>query len=337
MANDKQQKQVNLDLYKSGVVADLTFSRWGAKTKLSEEDLGLKDVPEWLIQLGAKRLIPKDKMSKIDSAIAEARGFLAHNSFMFPFGNVTFIPYARLQRVIEKMGKCEKDFWEGVEQFLSEYGQIRSTRMAEFDAAFEKILKQRNSMTSEKLSQEKKRLLDKLSEKYPPLSELRGKFGFDFVLFEIKSPDFESISSEDAMDKVKVQREVEENYKRLVEKKLDQFLEGVVAQLKTMVLDMVAKLNYRIEKETISMASVKSFRKFADAFRALDFVDTNIDRAISQLESKLDNVERSDLDDEQFRTKLTEDLDGIKKLAENIDFSKILGKFKRRIRAEEVA
>ena len=329
-------KQVNLDLYKTGVVADLTFSRWGAKTKLKEEDLGLKDIPENLIHLGGKKLIPKDKLAKIDSAISEARVFVAHNSFLFPFGDVVFIPYARLPKVVEKVNKCEKDFWEGVEEFYGEYGEIREKMMVEYDKAFDKILRQRTGMTADLISNEKQKLLDRLAEKYPPLSELKKKFGFEFVLFEIKTPDFESISSEEALDKVRITREIEDSYKKLIEKKLDQFLEGVVDKLKTMVLDMVEKLKYRIEKETISMASVKSFRKFADAFRSLDFVDTNIDQAISQLEEKLDKVEKSDLDDEQFRDKLNVDLDGIKKLTENIDFSKVLGRFKRKIRAEEV-
>lgn len=331
------KQQVNLDLYKTGVVADLTFSRWGAKTKLKAEDLGLKDIPEDLIHLGRKRLVPKDRMAKIASAISEARVFVSHNSFSFPFGDVVFIPYARLQKVVEKVHKCEKDFWEGVEGFYSEYGEIREKMMVEYEKAFDKILKQKSGMTADTITREKQRLLDRLAEKYPPLSELKKKFGFDFVLFEIKTPDFESISSEEALDKVRITHEIEESYKRLVERKLDQFLEGVVEKLKTMVLDMVEKLKYRIEKETISMASVKSFRKFADAFRSLDFVDTSIDQAISQLEEKLDKVEKSDLNDEQFRDKLNTDLDSIKKLTENIDFSKVLGRFKRKIRVEEVA
>lgn len=328
-------KQVNLNLYRTGVVADLTFSRWGAKTKLSEEDLGLKDVPEWLIQLGAKRLIPQDKMAKIDSAIAEARGFLAHNSFTFPFGNVVFIPYTRLQKVVEKMHKCEKEFFSGVEEFLAEYGGIREERLKEFDAAFEKILKQRNGSTQETVVQEKKRLLQKLVEKYPSLPELRKKFGFDFVLFEVNTPEFDSISSEEAVDKARLTQEMEEMYRKRVAQKLDLFLEDVISQLKAMILEIVEKLKSRIEKDTVSMASVTSYKKFAEAFRGLDFVDTNIDQAISQLEDKLDKASKSDLDDEKFKAKLAEELDGIKKLADNIDISKVLGKFKRRIRAVE--
>jgi len=326
-------KKVDLNLYRAGVVADLSFSCWGARAKLEEEDVGLEGVSE-LIILGGKKLVPKEKMEKVYAPISEARGFLYKNSFEFPFGNSRFIPYSILKKITDKMDACGKEFWEGVEEFLSGYEVTRKEMLEEYDKVFEDILKQRK-MNSNDIPAEKKKLLDLLAKKYPSVSVLRKKFGFEFILFEVDSPDFKTISSEKALDNVAISKAAEQAYKERVEEKMDKFLEEVVSRLKAMVLDTVDKLKGKIEKESLSQATVKSFKRFTDSFKGMDFVDTNIDQAISVLEMKLSAATKSDLSDGKFQEVLSKELDGIKEMADSIDTDKILGRFKRGLRVIE--
>jgi len=320
-------KKVDMNLYKTGVVADLSFSCWGARAKLEEEDVGLEDLSE-LIILGGKKLIPKDKMEKIYTSISEARGFLKNNSFEFPFGNARFIPYTILKKVSTKMDECGKEFWSGVQEFLSGYEVTRGEMLEEYDKVFENILKQRK-IDQSCIPAEKKKLLDLLSKKYPTVLDLRKKFGFEFVLFEVDSPDFKTISSEKALGNVAISKAAEEEYKKRVEEKMDKFLEEVVSRLKAMVLEVVEKLKGKIEKESLSQATVKSFKKFTDAFRGMDFVNVNIDQALLSLEAKLSAASKSDLNDGKFHQKLSKQLDEIKAMADSVETDKILGRFRR--------
>jgi len=329
MANSKK---VSFDLYKSGVVADLSFSIWGAATKLKEDDLGLKRIPVDKISLGQKRLIKRDKLRKVLSASYVAREFLRLNSFQFPFGTARFIPHARLNRVIEKMNECEELFFKNVEELLEEYETIRTEMLKEYDVAFEDILKQHNEIPSSERSEKKRMLLSRLEEKYPSREELRERFRFEFVIFEITSPEFKQLSNVEALDKVEKVAEMERIYQEKVARKLDLFLADVMSHLKAMVLEIVDKLSKKLEKDSVKMSTVKSFMKFAEAFRAMDFVDMNIDSAIRSLEDKLKDVSKSDLDDAKFKAVLDKEVAKIKEAADSVEYSKVLGKYKRYIR-----
>jgi len=328
------KKSVSLDLYKSGVVADLSFSMWGAATKLKAEDLGLKKIPTDKISLGQKRLLKREKLRKINSVYYMARDSFRKNSFEFPFGSARFIPYARLSRVVEKMNECEKLFFEHVDGMISDYDTDRSEMLKEYDVAFDDLLKQR-SMPAEERNEQKKILLARLREKYPPKEELRRRFRFEFVVFEVSSPEFKQMTGVEALNKAEKVAELERIYREKVARKLDLFLEDVVSHLKGMVLEIVVKLNKRIEKDSVKMSTVKSFMRFAEAFRTMDFVDMNIDTAIKSLEDKLRDVSKSDLDDTKFKETLNKELNEIKAAADSVDSSKVLGRFKRNIRVIE--
>lgn len=326
--------KIKFDLYKTGVVADLSFSIWGAKTKLGEDDLGLKDIPTDKISLGHKRLIKKTSLSQISAAYNEAYLFFRRNSFEFPFGCARFIPYPMLKMVVEHETLCEKTFYEEVENFLIEYSENRIKMLEEYDKVFADILKQRN-LTSYEISKQKGALLSRLEEKYPSVTELRKKFRFEFVIFEVSSPEFNSLETEDALSRAKKLEDLQILYKEKVSKKLDVFLEDVVASLKTKVLEVVSKLNERLEKGSVSMATVKAFQRFAETFRAMDFVDLGVDAAIASLELTLKDIQKNDLDNEKFKEALAKELENIKVAASAVDDNKVLGRFKRNLRVIE--
>jgi|GEM_PF-3561856 len=331
------KKTVNIDLYKAGVVVDLTFGMWGAATKLNEEDLGLENVPSDKISLGHKKLIKKERLEKASSIIVEARNVLARNSFAFPFGDARFVPYARLNHVVEKMNEFEKEYFKARDEIAEELESDRLEMLKEYEETFEKLLKQRNGLSDSERQDQKQSLLAQLRKKYPSKEELKSKFRFEFVIFEVQSPEFKSITGAQALDKVEEVKELEKVYREKVAKKLDAFLEDVVSTLKGRILDIVTRLSNRVENDNVKMSSVNSFKRFAESFRQLDFMDLDVDRAISSLEKKLADVEKKDLSDVAFKQALAEELDKVKEAANSVDISKVMGRFKRNLRPVETA
>jgi hypothetical protein len=330
----KHVGKIRFDIYKTGVVADLSFSVWGAKTKLGEDDLGLKGIPEDKISLGHKRLIKKNSFNLIYTAYNEAYLFFRRNSFEFPFGSARFVPYPVLQKLVEHETACEIKFYAAVEEFLAEYSVNRFQMLEEYDKVFEDILKQRK-ISSSNISSQKGALLSRLEEKYPSVDSLRKKFKFEFLIFEVSSPEFKVVDFEDALTKAKKLEDLEKLYKEKVSQKLDVFLEDVVSSLKTKVLEIVEKLSERLEKGSVSMATVKAFQRFAESFKAMDFVDLGVDDAIASLELKLKDVQKNDLDNEKFKEALVQELEKIKTAALAVDDDKVLGRFKRNLRVIE--
>jgi hypothetical protein len=329
-----KKESVSMDLYKTGVVADLSFSVWGAWAKLRQDDLGLENVPQEIISLGHKKLAKKESLKEIDTVVHKSRNYFKGNSFAFPFGGARFIPYARLQKVAAKMQEAEKVFNEKVETFLAEYPNIQTQMLMEYAEAFESMLRKANNRTEGEIQTQKDVLLNRIREKYPTQSELRRRFAFDFVIFEVTDPEFKSVSSEKALQKANKLDTLEKSYREKVSTRLDGFIEEVVASLKKMALDIVAKMKDRLDKDTVKMSTLRSFKKFAETFREMDFVDVNIDNVLKSLEGKLKDVDKSQLNDEKFKESLGKELEAIKAAADSIDYDKTMGRFKRMLRVE---
>jgi len=329
-----KKESVKMDLYKTGVVADLSFSVWGAWAKLRQDDLGLDNVPKEIISLGHKKLAKKESLKDVHTAIHKARNYFKGNSFTFPFGGARFIPYARLQRVATRMQEAEKIFNEKVEIFMAEYPNIQTQMLMEYSEAFEAMLRKVNNRTEAEIRTQKEILLNRIREKYPTVDELRKRFAFDFVIFEVTDPEFKSVTSEKALQKASKLDALEKAYREKVSNRLDGFIEEVVASLKKMALDIVSKMQDRLDKDTVKMSTLRSFKKFAETFREMDFVDVNIDNVLKSLEDKLKDVDKSQLTDEKFKETLAKELGAIKAAAETIDYDKTMGRFKRMLRVE---
>lgn len=329
--NAEHKESIKWNIYKSGIVVDLTISQWGAWAKLRSEDLGIKEVPE-LIHLGHKELMKKEHLAKINSVISRAWSFLYSNSFMFPFGNARFIPFTLVDKVVEKMRDLKKEFEEAVESFVSEFTARRDEMLLEYRTVFTKLLSQtRNGYNPESISMAVDNLVNKIDAKYPNVHQLQAKFDFDFVIFEVSVPTFEDTSDEDALDKARINVELAGVYKRKVSERIDTFLEDAVSRLKGMIFQTTNHMRKRLEAGNLNQKTIKSFVRFADSFKQLDFVGMDLDRQLDAFKKKISEAEKSELSDEQFKSQLQSEIDDIRKRAVDTDISDILGKYKRRI------
>jgi len=319
-------------LYKAGVVADLSVSGWGSAAKLTPQDLGLTHVNDELIKLGKKKLLKKEHRERIDQIDSEARRYLDRNSFQFPFGTARFIPYSRLPEVLKKMEEFKAEFLTAIEEFMELYPKNRAEMISEYEKAFEDILSQHTDISDEEKREAKRRLLERLEDLYPVPEKLKRKFGLDFVIFEIEAPEFKSLDTEEAVDKAKISMEMEQRYREKVSEKIDLFLEDVISKLKSMILESTSHMLKRLTDGNVSLKTVNSFKKFAEEFRNLNFVDYDVEVSLRKLNEKLLTVtSKEDLKDEEFQKKLKKDIEEITDMVTHVDVSKVLGKFKRRI------
>ncbi len=258
---------------------------------------------------------------------------MRNNGFIFPIGQAWFVPYRRLEKVLGKMAEFRDRFNSEANDFISTYGAVRNEMIDEYRKVFTRILQEHHKLEGEELELEVGRLLNRLIARFPSESELRRKFGFEFLIFEIGSP---KPAEEGAiLDKARLNIRLEEEYQTKVREKIDGFLVDVVAQLKGMVLDITKNMIGQLEKGTLNKNTIKGFKNFADTFRQLDFVDVDIDAQLTELQKRLDGASKEDLKNEDFKLRLRDDIITVTNIARNIEVSKVLGKFKRMITIRE--
>lgn len=337
-----QKKDVKWDIYRAGLIADISISVWPASTQLNPEDIGIDDLTseeKEVFNLGRKRLIKKKIVDPILKSERDSRNFLRENSFEFPFGTSRFVPFALMQKIVDYMGEAKERFNHSVETFLEEYDSARSEMISEYEEIFQKILESKNGISKDELKVKKQHLLKKLEARYPSKDELRRRFGFDFSLFEIQMPNFsvDQITMSDALDKQKLNQEMEAKWKEVVSKKIDIFLEDVMGKLRGMVIEMTDNFLKRIKGDQgITMKTVKAFKRFAEEFKGFDFVDWDIQKKIEELRIKLDQIDdKKALEEKEFLDQLEMKVIEIHDEAKGVEISKVLGQFKRMIRFEE--
>jgi hypothetical protein len=143
------------------------------------EDLGLDPahVSDRLIQLGHKRLIPRDALQAF--ALIESRVQATVESSSFPFlgGIGRFVPNPRLGELTDKLDKLRDEFREATLDFVAGYGPLRENAMAEWREA------------ARHLNGSAERLIATIEQSFPPAGEIAKRFAFETRLFQIAAPD----------------------------------------------------------------------------------------------------------------------------------------------------
>jgi len=325
---DAEKRDLKWNIYKAGLVADLTVSEWGARSKLKAEELGLaeKDIPE-LIRLGHKNLMKKEHLAKLRSVGGRAEYFLLANSFAFPFGNARFVPFNLVEKVIEFMNECREEHGKNLEEFLQDYDIQRAEMIEEYRIIFADIFRKMGNGDSLKMG----RVMERLGKKYPTKEELRKKFNFDFVIFEISAPDFRGVSDREALDQTQHYMEISSLYKQKANERIDAFLEDVVSHLKAMILKTTSNMKKRLDGDDLSKNTIKAFIRFADSFKDMDFVGTDLDEILKAFGNKIKDLEKSELSDEGMKSRLQSEIAEIEEKATSLDIDTSVGRFLRRI------
>jgi len=296
-------------LFADGVLIDLDIRRWSGQKKLVPVDLDLKEeeVPD-IFSLGRKYLVPKSVINYFAALEQRARRLLDQNSFAFPIGSTRYVPKNNVLELLQALDQMKEEFYREVDAFINDYDVLR-----------------------EKMKKDYPKYTNSLLPYYPSPAEVRSKFSFNYVIYNISAPaELAEVSKEELL----AQRQAFERYKQELDRQVDDFLREVVVQLRAEAAELCAKMADKISKgEVISAKTLKSFYDLTEKYKQMNFVgDTKVEKMLSEFQKKyLTSYSKEASEDylEQFKGALQ----NIVKAASNTsDINRVTGGYKRRIK-----
>jgi len=294
-----------------GVLISTSVRYWRGCKRLKPEDLGLQpeNVSARLIQLGQKRLIPKDALA--DFSLIESRVGAAVEGASFPFlgGLARFVPNPNLTSTISTLEKLRGEFDEAAHQFSDNYPALREKALAEWREA------------SRHLNGSAERLLATIEQSFPPAGAIRQRFEFSWQLFQIAAPEsirlevVEGVTQhEAAQDRQRIANEAN----RRMQSDLNAFIRDSVASLRQETAKLASEVLATIDgsEKGVHQRTLNRIGNFIDNFRSLNFAGD------AQLEASLESFRRELLNRsaDEYRNQpgaMASLTDGLNRLREN--------------------
>jgi hypothetical protein len=275
------QNQPLLDaICRRGVLVSTSVRYWRGCKKLAPEDLGLdpSTVSDRLIQLGHKRLIPREALSRF--ALIESRAHALVEAASFPFlgGIARFVPNPRLAGVVEKLAKLREEFRDETLAFVADYTPLRDRALAEWRAASVQL-------------RDSERLLHTIEQSFPPAGSIANRFVFETRMFQVAAPDsirLEVIEGVEQMEIAEDRRRIADEASRKLRGDLDEFIRESVTALRQETAKLASDVLATIEgsENGVHQRTLNRLSSFIEDFRSLNFAG---DR---ELESTLEKFRR---------------------------------------------
>lgn len=280
--NPHQSQSTLLDaVCRRGVLVSTSVRFWRGCKRLNPEDLGLDpaNVSDRLIQLGHKRLIPRDALK--DFALIESRVQATVEGSSFPFlgGIARFVPNPRLGELTETLEKLRDEFREATLDFVAGYGPLREKALREWREA------------AQHLNGSAEALLITIDQSFPPAGEIAKRFGFEFRMFQIAAPDSIRLEVAEGMAQMEAaedRRRISEDATRKLQSDLDGFIRESVASLREETARLCTEVLATIDgsENGVHQRTLNRLSTFIDSFRGLNFAGDQ------QLEATLEKFRR---------------------------------------------
>jgi hypothetical protein len=279
-------------LVRKGVLVTLHIGRWRARHKLDPEDLGLDPRTSAAIcqsiELGHKLLLPRATLDQLSRLESKGRANLASHSLDTRIGS--FVPADGFPK-----------FRETHEQLKAQYLAVRDhlaemapTLKAEAAERFAQAAREIYPRVAAEIGRDEftERYVDRALAGWPDAQEIYRSFRFDYEVSYV--PLSSELASEQARQaeiqqdfalRTELQRHVAERRRR----EIDDFLTGIVGQLRGIVYETVTAAIRSIERHGRPLAAtIVSLRHLIDRVRALNvYGDADIESQIAQLEQAL--------------------------------------------------
>jgi hypothetical protein len=264
-----------------GVLISTSVRYWRGCKRLNPEDLGLDPahVSDRLIQLGHKRLIPRDALQAF--ALIESRTHATVESSSFPFlgGIGRFVPNPRLADLTEKLEKLRDEFREVTLDFVAGYSPLRDAAMAEWREA------------AHNLNGSAERLILTIEQSFPPAGDIARRFCFESRLFQIAAPDsirLEVVEGVEQLEVAEDRRRIADDATRRLQSDLAGFVSESVASLRQETARLADEVLATINgsENGVHQRTLNRLTTFIDSFRTLNFAGDQ------QLEQTLERFRR---------------------------------------------
>lgn len=266
-------------LTRKGVLVSVSVRYWRAAKKLKPEDLGLApdQVAQELINLGQKRLIPKDTLKQF--ALIEGRAHALVDASTFPFlnGLAHFLPNSRLSEVTDKLDSLEQEFRGATADFLRDYAEVRAQGLAQWSRA------------AEDLVSDPEHLLATIREAFPRPSQLEQRFHFSTQLFQIQLPEameLQLTTRSEQCEIVEARRRTAQQAAASINRGLESFVSDCVASLRQQTAQLCEEMleSMKTGKTGVHQKTLNRLVRFIDEFKSLNFVGD------SEMEQQLESV-----------------------------------------------
>ena len=282
--NDYSQNQSLLDaVCRRGVLVATSVRYWRGCKRLNPEDLGLNPthISDRLIQLGHKRLIPRDALAAFSLIESRAHATVESSSFPFLGGIGRFVPNPRLGELTDRLDQLRDEFREATLDFVAGYAPLRDTAMAEWrEAAYH-------------LNGSAERLIHTIEQSFPPAGDIAKRFAFETRLFQIAAPDsirLEVVSGIDQLEVAEDRRRVADDASRRLQADLDGFIRESVASLREETARLASDVLATIDgsENGVHQRTLNRLSTFIDSFRSLNFAgDQQLEQTLERFRREL--------------------------------------------------
>ena len=208
-----------------GVLISTSVRYWRGCKRLNAEDLGLDPahVSDRLIQLGHKRLIPRDALSAFALIESRVNATVEGSSFPFLGGIARFVPNARLGDLTDRLDRLRDEFREATLDFVAGYGPLRDAAMLEWREA------------ALNLNGSAERLIHTIEQSFPPAGDITKRFAFETRLFQIAAPDSIRLEVAEGVEQMEIaedRRRIADDASRRLQSDIDGFIRESVASMR---------------------------------------------------------------------------------------------------------
>lgn len=318
------------NVFTDGILMSVTVRFWSGGVMLTPEDMGLK--PEDLsdaFKLGKKMLVPESVIREFRTVENQARRVVKENSFDFPIGSASFVPKSKIEKVLEQLRLCQRDYNILINSLVDNYDDYKTQMLPIYkEAAKIAFMKQLPTGIQEfnlddRTAQENafvNKFMRKIEALYPTTDSLRARFSLSWDLYEL------GLASGIA----------NEEYRIAAREKIGKFFEDVVSTLRQDTLEICNRIIENINGgKIIKTRTLRSLRETIDKIQELNFVgDTKIEEQLNLLRAEFLNVHEDGLVGEspdlqmELHTRLVRIAEAV---SDTTDVSAITGQYKRKI------
>jgi hypothetical protein len=294
-----------------GVLIATSVRYWRGCKKLSPEDLGLDPthVSDRLIQLGHKRLIPKEALQAFALIESRVQATVEGSSFPFLGGIGRFVPNPRLGELNDRIEKLRDEFREATLDFVAGYGPLRESALGEWREA------------AHHLNGSAERLIATIEQSFPPAGEIAKRFAFETRLFQIAAPErirLEVAEGIAQMEAAEDRRRIADDATRRMQADLDVFIRESVASMREETARLASEVLATIDSSEngVHQRTLNRLTTFIENFRSLNFAG---DQALEQTLERFrrDLLQRSAEDYRNQPGAMASLTEGLQRLREN--------------------
>lgn len=254
-------------IWTQGLLIDLDINWWKGFVKLDAKDIDADEgkVIHDVIYLGKKRLLESNVFSPFQTIENKSRIELERNSYKFMEHAIRFVPFSRLDSIIELFKGLKREFNLNTQLFFIEYQNNKAAFANKYPDLFEKN-----------------------RDKYPTQNEIEYKFSYSWSMTEMQMPTEVKSQFISESQKELLQEEYRLN-KEKVNEKLDDWVKIVSLQMKREIIEACKSLEDKIQDGKILRTNTLSAtRETIDRIKSMNFIgDGEVDEVIERLKNKI--------------------------------------------------